>query len=191
MSATIGPGPRVCNMHHGAPPSGRVIYCGRSRKWGGPSPLANPFKLDGPRNAEAATRILGQYRRHLWERMQARDAAVLRALDSIPADGWIGCTCAPKPCHGDEIAKAWHLRRAWVRVELLIEGRGWALPPDPLALEIIAAGARTRGVDDLLARLAAELDGPEPTYALEPIGAALGERFECPRQLGRISDRAT
>ena len=178
--------PRVWNMHHGQPDDGAVIYCGRSRKWGGPSPLANPFRLEGKRTPEAEIRILGAYRRHLWSQMQARDPAVLRALDSIPADGWIGCTCAPRPCHGDEIARAWRLRRAWLRVEEVLALSGWTLPLDPLALEIIGAGLRSWGTDGLLMRLITALDGAEPSYALESIGAALGERYECPHQLVRI-----
>lgn len=71
-------------------------------------------------------------------------------------------------------------------VERELAVAGWILPADPLAREIIVAGVERWGLAETLARLRAALAGPYPSYALEPLGAALGERFECPYQLVRV-----
>ena len=63
---------------------------------------------------------------------------------------------------------------------------GWTLPADPLAPEIIVTAVERWGLAETLARLRAALAGPYPSYALEPLGAALGEQFECPYQLIRV-----
>lgn len=106
--------PRIWNMYHrwsadeSAPPG--LVYCGRSRKHGGPSPLANRWRVDvqpGETRASAARRILGAYRRWLWERIEARDPNVLGALDSLTPNSWVGCTCWPAHCHAEVIVRAW------------------------------------------------------------------------------------
>jgi hypothetical protein len=87
------------------------IYCGRSREHGGPSPLANPWPAEvqaGETRAQAADRILGMYRRWLWSKILAGDAAVLRALDAIGSESFIGCT---RRCHVETIVRAWRWRR--------------------------------------------------------------------------------
>jgi len=70
----------------------------------------------------------------------------------------------------------------------LLRSHGWALPADPLALEIIDEAVRRWGVRRVASGLKRHLAGPYPSYALEPVGAALGERWECPHQLLRIED---
>lgn len=68
----------------------------------------------------------------------------------------------------------------WLRLQ------GYALPADELAREIIDEAVKRWGVTRTIAGLKRHLSGPYPTYALEPVGAALGERFECPHQLLRL-----
>lgn len=107
--------PRPWNMYHKwskeqeRPPN--LMYVGRSRKWGGPSPLANPFKLDPKQPREAQLHLLVKYRRWLWDRIQAGDRAVLRALESITPSTYLGCTCWPAPCHVEIIIR--YLRWLW------------------------------------------------------------------------------
>jgi hypothetical protein len=110
--------PAIWNMHYRwskapATPPG-LIYCGRSREHGGPSPLANPWPVEllpGETRAEAADRILGKYRRWLWSKIAAGDRAVLDVLDAIEPDAWLGCTCWPRRCHVEIIVRAWRWRR--------------------------------------------------------------------------------
>lgn len=72
-------------------------------------------------------------------------------------------------------------------VEQRLAHGGWRLPNDPLVPEILAAAFDRWGRDPTLDWLLAGLAGPHPSHALEPIGAALGERYECPYQLIRRS----
>lgn len=110
--------PRIWNMYHrwsttAEQPPG-LVYVGRSRRWGGPSPLANPYRVEflpGEDRAAAAPRILGMYRRWLWGKMQAGDQAVLAALDAITPDTFLGCTCWPAHCHAEVIVRAWRYRQ--------------------------------------------------------------------------------
>lgn len=111
--------PRIWNMHHRWSPEVErppgLVYVGRSARWGGPSPLANPWPAElrppGETRAAAAPRILGQYRRWLWGRIQAGDAAVLDALDDLAPEAFIGCTCWPAHCHGEVVVRAWRYLR--------------------------------------------------------------------------------
>jgi hypothetical protein len=105
--------PRIWNMHHAwkgdhpQPPG--LLYVGRSTHHGGPSPLANPYRVESGDRGDptAIARILVSYRRWLWERIQADDALVLAALRSITPDTWLGCTCWPMPCHAEVIVRWW------------------------------------------------------------------------------------
>jgi hypothetical protein len=67
-------------------------------------------------------------------------------------------------------------------LELLTQ-HGWSLPHDPLATEILETAIVRWGTAKVIAGLRRELTGPFPSYALEPIGRALGEQYECPHQL--------
>jgi len=104
--------PRVWNMHHvwktDHPQPPGLVYIGRSREHGGPSPLANPFRLDPsqPRDAQAVD-ILGAYQRWLWERIKAKDPRVCAALHALTPESFVGCTCWPLPCHGEIVVRAW------------------------------------------------------------------------------------
>jgi poly(3-hydroxybutyrate) depolymerase len=85
----------------GTVPAGQrtgVVYCGR------PSPLGNPFRL-GVHGSRSE--CIAKFRRWLWERLQARDAVVLAALDSLREDSVLGCWCKPHDCHCDVIVRAW------------------------------------------------------------------------------------
>lgn len=110
--------PRPWNMYHrwsaDQPTPPGLIYVGRSRRHGGPHPLANQFRVEfrpGEDRAAAAPRILGEYRRWLWARLQAGDRAVLEALDAIQPDSYLGCTCWPLHCHVEIIIRAWRWRQ--------------------------------------------------------------------------------
>lgn len=72
-------------------------------------------------------------------------------------------------------------------VKARLAAKGWRLPDDPLARDIIAEAPKRWGLRRVLAGLERELGGAEPSYALEPMGRALGKEFECPHQLVRIS----
>lgn len=91
-------GPRVVNRHHykGKPMPAPWIYIGRG------TPLGNPFTKD--QHGDAA---LEKYRTWLWDRIRHRDAEVLRELRRITSDTNLVCSCAPKPCHGDIVVRAW------------------------------------------------------------------------------------
>jgi hypothetical protein len=111
------PEPRVWNMYHrwsedqGQPPG--LVYVGRSRQWGGPSPLANPYRVElrhGEDRAAAAPRILRQYREWLWGKIQAEDLALLEVLDAISPESYLGCTCWPAHCHAEVVVRAWRWR---------------------------------------------------------------------------------
>ena len=111
--------PRIWNMHHrwskdeSRPPG--LIYCGRSREHGGPSPLANPWRVDvqpGETREGAAARILGLYRNWLWRKLRTNDRATLEAIDAITPDSWLGCTCWPRRCHVEVVVRAWRWRRS-------------------------------------------------------------------------------
>lgn len=105
--------PRPWNLHHGPAP-GPSIYVGRSRKHGGPSPLANPFRVElepGETRIAAAPRILDRYRRWLWARLNPRneqhDPRVVDALRAITSDHYLACTCWPHHCHAEVVIAAW------------------------------------------------------------------------------------
>lgn len=108
--------PRIINAHHFAEPGKRgdqrvplpagAVYIGRSKPWGGPSPLANPFPVE-----QHGRKALELYRGWLRERLQRRDPVVLAALRAIPADAHLVCHCVRPdgsgPCHGRTVALAW------------------------------------------------------------------------------------
>lgn len=110
--------PRVINAHHFAMPGARDRrpplpelwrYIGRSPPLG-PSPLANPFT-----KAQHGLGALELYRRWLWSRIKARDAAVLDTLRSIEPGEHLVCHCkrpdGSGACHGDIVVLAWE----WLR----------------------------------------------------------------------------
>lgn len=72
------------------------------------------------------------------------------------------------------------------RILAVLTEHGWRLPADPLAREILETAVVRWGVDKVIAGLRRELAGNLPSYALEPIGRALGEQYECPHQLVRV-----
>lgn len=90
--------PKVINRHHfrGKAWPKPAVYIGRG------TPLGNPFTV-----AEHGLDALDLYRRWLWDRIKARDRAVLQALRSITARHHLVCSCAPRPCHGDVVVAAW------------------------------------------------------------------------------------
>ncbi len=89
----------------------RWTYIGRANRHAGlaQSPLANPFKANDFGGRRGAT--LPYYRRWLWGRIQAGDAAVSAALRAIDDLTVLVCWCVPGPCHGAVIKAA----AAWLR----------------------------------------------------------------------------
>jgi Domain of unknown function (DUF4326) len=55
-------------------------YIGRGGKGKKGSALANPFKLADTSNAEERDRVIAKYRRWLWQKIQAKDSAVMAEL---------------------------------------------------------------------------------------------------------------
>lgn len=94
--------PEVVNRHWyhktGLPPGAR--YIGRG------TPLGNPFMV-----IEHGMAALPMYRRWLWTKIQGGDPKVMAELRAITPDTKLVCSCAPKPCHGDVVVRAWK----WLR----------------------------------------------------------------------------
>lgn len=112
--------PRLWNLHHGEPP-GPAIYIGRSKKHGGPSPLANPNPIElaeGETRAEAAAQNLDDYKVELWARMRDPKSRARETLASITPAHYLVCSCWPRHCHGEVVVLAWrwmHSQRARAR----------------------------------------------------------------------------
>lgn len=110
--------PTVINRHHYLPTVGAGPMLGPGRAdsrrplpepWiyvGRGTPLGNPF-------FKTEVSPILKYRRHLFRAIEAFDWRVWLQLRSITDDTHLVCSCAPRPCHADEIAKAW----AWLRRE--------------------------------------------------------------------------
>lgn len=91
-------------------------YCGRhssySRALGRPvdlSVLGNPFPMADESERAA---VCNQHRVHLWKRMQA-DKRIARMIRDLPEDAVLGCFCAPRECHCDDLIRA----HAWLNSE--------------------------------------------------------------------------
>jgi len=50
---------------------------------------------------------LDHYRRWLWREIKRGSRPVLDALAAINEDSILVCSCAPRACHADVVAKAW------------------------------------------------------------------------------------
>jgi hypothetical protein len=101
--------PTVINRWHFAPKAKGLgakplptpwLYIGRG------TPLGNPFTV-----ANYGSSALELYRRWLWDRLAARDSAVLAEMSRITDAHYLVCSCKPRPCHGDVVVAAWH----WLR----------------------------------------------------------------------------
>lgn len=106
-------GPIVVNRHHvkGQHPPGS-IYIGRrgniafgeiGRGCADGTALGNPRRDRTTANLEA-------YRRLLWDALRQGKSDVLAVFDQLTEESRLVCSCAPRPCHGDVVARAW---RAW------------------------------------------------------------------------------
>lgn len=63
--------------------------------------FGNPFTL-----REHGNKALELYKRHLWNSI--RDFPEnLQALLCLPPDAVLVCSCSPKPCHGEVVARCW------------------------------------------------------------------------------------
>lgn len=84
------PGTTVVNKHHGTPYD---VYIGRPSIWG------NPFGLDKGADEAQRRRSLLEYEIHLLG-----SAELLTQLHTLRGRA-LACFCAPKPCHGDVLAR--------------------------------------------------------------------------------------
>ena len=55
-------------------------YIGSAGKGNKGSDLANPFRLESTSNAEERDRVIAKYRTWLWQKIQAKDPAVMGEL---------------------------------------------------------------------------------------------------------------
>lgn len=95
---TVG---NIKNSQHG-------YYIGRPGKGRPGSALANPYKLQNPRNDDERAKVIAQYRQWLWSKIQCGDSAVMAELNTlrhqaIAGDIHLLCFCAPRQCHGDVV----------------------------------------------------------------------------------------
>jgi Domain of unknown function (DUF4326) len=98
--------------------SKKHVYIGRASGSRPASPLANPYRVHNHTKEEHA-RVCRMYRRWLHTRLQAGDARVWEALRNLRPDSVLACYCAPLPCHGHVIERAWQ----WAVREGLINPR--------------------------------------------------------------------
>ncbi|MCH9637828.1 MAG: DUF4326 domain-containing protein [Gammaproteobacteria bacterium] len=103
--------PQVVNRHWyhktGVPSEAR--YIGRG------TVLGNPFTV----REHGAEEALRRYRRWLWDKIRDGDPAVLAEMREITPDTLLMCSCAPRPCHGDVVARAWK----WMHDRGMLEPR--------------------------------------------------------------------
>lgn len=91
------------------------MYVGRRVRGRQGSLLGNPFKI---RDESERPEAIASYERWLREKIDAGDRDVLGELDRLAAlfrrenRLVITCWCAPKPCHGDVIARVLRERLA-------------------------------------------------------------------------------
>lgn len=78
------------------------VYIGRG------TALGNPWRVGVDGSPE---QVLQKYRRHLFERLRERDPAVMTAMRQIVESTSLVCSCAPRPCHGHVVVRAW----SWLR----------------------------------------------------------------------------
>ncbi len=89
------------------------IYVGRRNDAYGfsHSALANPFVGDPRGKGILVDNPLESFRVHLWQKIKAKDRAVLEAMERIGPDTGIVCWCEPRPCHARIVENA----AAWLR----------------------------------------------------------------------------
>ena len=63
--------------------------------------LGNPFRLEQHPDA------LDRYRAWLWDRLERDDPKVMAAMSLIDTESYLVCSCAPRPCHGHVVERAW------------------------------------------------------------------------------------
>ena len=83
---------------------GGVIRIDRRTRWG------NPWAV-GPDGTRAE--VIERYRHDLWRRIRAGEIA-LEDLAALHGKTHYLCWCAPRPCHGDVLARA----AAWAAARL-------------------------------------------------------------------------
>lgn len=108
--AVIEAEPEVVNRHwyHKTGLPERSRYIGRG------TPLGNPFTV-----AEHGMAALDLYRRWLWNKIQGADPSVMAEMRAITPMTKLVCSCAPRPCHGDVVVRAWK----WMRDQGMIDER--------------------------------------------------------------------
>lgn len=103
--------PIVVNRHHFESQDeipGPWIYIGRG------TPLGNPYLLKDHGEQDC----LRLYKKHLWRKIRDFDRDVIAELRRITPEHRLVCSCAPRPCHGDVVVKAWE----WCRERGIVKG---------------------------------------------------------------------
>lgn len=73
--------------------TGRLVRIGRGTPWG------NPYRLRPGASADERAEVIAAYERHLAARPD-----LLARLGELRGRA-LGCWCAPRPCHGDLLAR--------------------------------------------------------------------------------------
>lgn len=89
-----------------------------------PSPLGNPFKL---KKGEEKGSTLPRYREYFYKQIEEDNIILIAELNKIinllgVTDVYLGCHCAPEPCHGDiikEFVKGQMINRTIPRYKVL------------------------------------------------------------------------
>lgn len=91
----------ILNRHHldGPWPAGS-LYVGRG------TPLGNPFAIG--ENGLSRADAINAYGRWLEEEVAGGNPVILTALAGLNADSSLVCSCSPRPCHAEEVARVWH-----------------------------------------------------------------------------------
>jgi len=88
-------------------------YCGRStsvsKALGSPidmsKHLGNPFPMRENSEKERA-RVVQEHKVDLWRRIRSRDSDAYFAVKNLPDDAVLGCFCAPRACHCENLILA-------------------------------------------------------------------------------------
>ena len=94
--------PIVGKIGQQVPDGYEPLYCGRTKKYGGPSKWCNPFEMNG-KSEDERKRVIGQFVEH----MSRGEGAKLRGDLGELTGKFMQCHCAPKACHCDHLVDLW------------------------------------------------------------------------------------
>lgn len=94
--------PIVGKIGQPVPDGYEPLYCGRTKKYGGPSKWCNPFEMNGNSEAERK-RVIDQF----VDYMKPPNGAKLHGDLGELTGKFLQCHCAPKACHCDHLVDLW------------------------------------------------------------------------------------